>query len=68
LPTISITLLGGILAHSELALTEFADGSNPAEELQKIRAAVIVQVSVSKHVKVETKFGKNGLLVRASPT
>jgi PAS domain S-box-containing protein len=96
-------VLGGILAHSELALTELASGSSPTEELRKIRAAAIrgaeivrqlmiyagqesevldhvdvaeivedmlelLQVSVSKHVKVETDFDKNLPLVRASPT
>ena len=32
-------LLGGVLAFSELALAELADGSNPAEELHRIRDA-----------------------------
>jgi len=34
-------LLGGVLAHADLALSELAGGTNPAEELQRIRAATI---------------------------
>jgi two-component system, chemotaxis family, CheB/CheR fusion protein len=34
-------LLGGVLAHAELALTELAEGANPEEELQGIRAVAI---------------------------
>ena len=34
-------LLGGVLAHSELALAELASGSNPTEELERIRAGAI---------------------------
>jgi two-component system CheB/CheR fusion protein len=34
-------ILGGILAHSELALAEIRSGSHPEEELQKIRAVAI---------------------------
>ena len=34
-------ILGGILAHSEVALTEVAGGSSPKEELQRIRAGAL---------------------------
>ena len=34
-------LLGGVLAQTELALTELASGSNPTEELQRIREGAI---------------------------
>ena len=34
-------LLGGVLAHSELALAELASGSNPTEELERIRDGAI---------------------------
>ena len=34
-------LLGGVLAHSELALAEVASGSNPTEELERIRDGAI---------------------------
>ena len=34
-------LLGGVLAHSELALAELASGSNPTDELERIRDGAI---------------------------
>jgi PAS domain S-box-containing protein len=96
-------LLSGILAHSEVALSELGSGSSPADELQIIRAAAVrgaeivrqlmiytgqereviepldvsaivedmlelLQVTVSKHVKVETRLGRNLPQLLASPS
>ena len=45
-------LLGGVLAFSELALAELADGSNPAEELHEIRDASIRGAEIVRQLMV----------------
>ena len=47
-------LLGGVLASSELALAELADGSNPAEELDRIRNAAIRGGEIVRQLMVYT--------------
>jgi two-component system, cell cycle sensor histidine kinase and response regulator CckA len=45
-------LLGGVLAHSELALAELASGSNPTEELQRIREGAIRGAEIVRQLMV----------------
>jgi two-component system cell cycle sensor histidine kinase/response regulator CckA len=52
-----------IFAGQEREVIELVDVAEILEDMLEL-----LQVSVSKHVKVETDFGRNGPLVRASPT
>jgi hypothetical protein len=56
-------ILGGILAHSELALAELGNGTTLEQELPKIRAVAIsgseIVRPLLKHAAVETDLGKN---------